>query len=229
MKLVEELLTSGLVVLDVYVDTDWQVPDDLAARLEDADVDIRRLATGGIERIASTTSPQPIVAEALLPDTDWSAASDPTSALVAVDINDPGNVGTLARSAVAAGFDAILVLGETADAFGPKTLRASAGAMFRVPVVVQHDVADGLDAVASLGMQRVGTRMADADPCDEVDLSGPVALVLGSEAHGLGDEYSELIDRWVHVPMAGSVESLNVAMAGTILTYEIGRQRRQAD
>jgi tRNA G18 (ribose-2'-O)-methylase SpoU len=68
--------------------------------------------------------------------------------------------------------------------------------------------------------------MTNATACDEADLTGPVALVLGSEAHGLDEAYDELIDEWLSVPMSGRTESLNVAMAGTIITYEAARQRR---
>ena len=238
VKLVDEVLRSSLTVLDIFVDADWLVPTELLFAIEGADLEPLQLAAGGIARIASTSSPQPIVAEVELPLTDWpSADSSGTPAmgvaraqalLVAVDINDPGNVGTLVRSAVAAGFDAMVALGETADPFGPKAVRASAGAMFRLPVVVDGDVAGGLDHIAASGLERIGTRMVDAEPCDQVDLTGAVALVLGSEAHGLDDEYQTHIDRWVGVPMSGDVESLNVAMAGTILTYEIARQRRTA-
>ena len=69
--------------------------------------------------------------------------------------------------------------------------------------------------------------MADATPCDEADLSAPIALILGSEAHGLGVDHDAYIDEWLSVPMPGDTESLNVAMAGTILAYEVSRQRRR--
>ena len=78
------------------------------------------------------------------------------------------------------------------------------------------------------GITRCGTRMLDAVACDTADLTRPLALVLGSEAHGLGDSYDDLIDSWLSVPMPGETESLNVAMAGTILTYEVARQRRSS-
>jgi len=84
----------------------------------------------------------------------------------------------------------------------------------------------GLAAIGDLAVTRYGTRMTEATPCDQADLTGPVALVLGSEAHGLGDAHEGLIDEWLAVPMPGDTESLNVAMAGTILTYEVARQRR---
>lgn len=226
IKLVGEVLASELVVFEAYADADWELPVDLGKALQADDVEITAVSPRGIERIASTNSPQPIVAEVKLPQASWDDVPPSASVLVAVDLNDPGNVGTLVRSAVAAGFDAVVCLGDTADAFAPKVIRASAGALFRVPVVIERDVAAGLHELRARGLTSFGTRMIDAVACDQADLTGPVALVLGSEAHGLGDAYVDLIDEWLSVPMPGETESLNVAMAGTIITYEVARQRR---
>jgi len=226
IKLVAEVLASNLVVFEAYGDGDWEVPHQLQTALDADDVELTRVSTRGIERIASTNSPQPIVAEVGLPTAIWGELAADASLLVAVDVNDPGNVGTLVRSAVAAGFDAVVFLGDTADPFAPKVVRASAGALFRVPVVVERDARAGLQAIASRGLIRYGTRMTNAVACDEADLTGPVALVLGSEAHGLGDAHDQDVDEWLSIPMPGQTESLNVAMAGTIIAYEVARQRR---
>jgi len=226
IKLVTEVLQSDLVVLEAYADANWDPPADFREALAADDVELTAVSTRGIERIASTNSPQPVVAEVRIPDANWGDLGDSPSVLVAVDVNDPGNVGTLARSAVAAGFDAVVCLGDTADPFAPKVIRASAGALFRVPVLVERDVRSGLQQIGQLSVTRYGTRMHDANPCDQADLRGSVAIVLGSEAHGLGDDVDDLIDEWISVPMPGETESLNVAMAGTILTYEVARQRR---
>jgi TrmH family RNA methyltransferase len=216
-KLVREVLDSALTVHRVIVAEDD--PPSL-----DAVVEV--VPRHQLERVASTTSPQPVLAEVELPTPDWNDLATSAPVLVAVDLNDPGNVGTLARSAEAAGFAGLIVLGATADPWGPKTVRASAGALFRLPVVIESDAGRGLARLGELGFRRIGTRMDDATACDRADLSGPVALVLGSEAHGLGDAHAGAIDEWVSIPMAGHLESLNVAMSGAILTYEIGRQRR---
>lgn len=226
VKLVTEVLASDLIVYEAYGDAEWDPPASFLEALAADDVELTAVSTRGIERIASTSSPQPVVAEVKLPTATFADLAAGSSLLAAVDVNDPGNVGTLARSAVAAGFDAVVCLGDTADAFAPKVIRASAGALFRVPVIVERDVATGLDAIAELQITRFGTRMIDATPCDQADLTSAVALVLGSEAHGLGAHHDERIDDWLSVPMPGDTESLNVAMAGTILAYEVARQRR---
>lgn len=228
VKLVAEVLQSDLDVVGVYHDADWDSTAEIERSIVERDIESVVVSARGIERIASTTSPQPVVAEVVLPIVDDATLEGASKLLVAVDLNDPGNVGTLTRSAEAAGFDAVVTLGDTADPWGPKTLRAAAGALFRVPVVEIADAGAGLDRLGELGFLRVGTRMSDAEPCDTSDLSGRLALVLGSEAHGLGDAHEARIDRWLAIPMAGQVESLNVAMAGTILTYEIARQGRSS-
>jgi len=232
---VAEALASSLEVVDVIVSDAWEERDDthqVLDRAHDRGVSVRSVVMTRIERIATTTSPQPVVAEVELPSASWddvaaaSSRADARAILAVVDLNDPGNLGTIARSAVAAGFDAVAVLGDSADPFGPKSVRASAGAIFHVPVVIDRAVGGGMDCLADLGVKRIGTRMASAIACDQADLTQPVALVLGNEAHGLGEEVASMIDEWVAVPMAGPVESLNVAMAATVLSYEVFRQRR---
>lgn len=234
IKLVTEVLGSRLRVHQVCVEADRPLPEQLESAMATAAVDVRTVARRGIERIAATRTPQPVVAEVEMPDTSWESLSAPSGAgsersmLVALDLNDPGNLGTLVRSAVAAGFDSVVCLGDTVDPYSPKVIRAAAGALFRVPVVIERDADVGLTRIGDAGTIRYGTRMSDAVPCDRADLSGPIALVLGSEAHGMGDAHDGRIDQWLTVPMPGRTESLNVAMAGTILTYEVARQRRAA-
>ena len=216
-KLVAEVLASELSVHTIVADEEWLGGVAMGA------VPVPRHV---LERVASTASPQPVLAVVDIPDMAWSAIAVDQPVLVLADVNDPGNVGTLARSAEAAGFGALVALGATADPWGSKTVRAGAGALFRLPVVEERDTDAGLARLGELGFRRIGTRMNDATPCDQLDLTGPVALVLGSEAHGLGSAHDAEIDEWVSIPMAGDLESLNVAMAGTILTYELARQRR---
>jgi len=174
-----------------------------------------------LERALTTRTPQPIVAVA--PVLDATAAGVAERAretglpvVVLGGVSDPGNAGTVIRSAAAAGAAGVLLTQGSVDPMNPKCVRATAGALFALPVAM-------VDDLAALGLTTVGAVAGGLSP-DEVDLSGPVALVLGAEAAGLPE--GELFDTEVALPLDGGVESLNVAMAATVLLYEARRQRQ---
>jgi TrmH family RNA methyltransferase len=139
-------------------------------------------------------------------------------ALVADRLTDPGNLGTIMRSAEAAGVGALVVTPGTVDVLNPKVVRASAGALFHVPVVEAT-----LGDVADAGLRRIGTSSHRGVPSEEADWSGRIAVVVGSEAHGLEEDVA--IDAWVRVVHRGRAESLNVAMAATVVCFDAARHR----
>jgi TrmH family RNA methyltransferase len=149
----------------------------------------------------------------------------PWPVLVLVDVADPGNAGTLLRSAEAAGATAVVFCAGSVDPFNPKTVRSSAGSLFHVPVVDGVEARAVLAALGAAGVHRVGTVARGGVALAEARLEPPVALVLGSEAHGLPDGLDALLDERVTIPMAGRAESLNVAMAGTLVAFEAARRR----
>ena len=175
------------------------------------------LADGVLERVASTERPQPNLAVVRMPDhrADLGAAA---FAVVTDRLADPGNLGTILRSAEAAGVDVVVLTPGSVDPFNPKTVRASAGALFHVPVV-EADLA----AVRAAGLRLLGTSSHLGERHTEVDWSGRVALVLGNEARGLPDDAP--VDEWVRIEHRGRAESLNVAMAATVLVFEAARAR----
>ena len=143
--------------------------------------------------------------------------------LVADRVQDPGNLGTMIRSAAAAGAAALVVTPGTVDVFSPKVVRAAAGALFVLPCVEVSSLAD----VSKANLSLIGTSSHDqagSVAYDEFDFTGRVAVVMGNEAAGL--DSSAPIDSWVTIPHVGPVESLNVAMATTVLSFEIARQRK---
>jgi TrmH family RNA methyltransferase len=159
------------------------------------------------------------------PPTDAAAAAGPL-ALVLVGVSDPGNAGTLLRSAEAAGGGAVLFCDGSVDPYGPKTVRSSAGSLFRLAVTRETTSAAALAALAAAGVPALATVARGAPDYDAADLAGPVAFVLGNEAHGLAPDVAGATAGAVTIPMAGPTESLNVGMAGTILCFEALRQRR---
>lgn len=182
---------------------------------------VHELAPNVIERIGSTDAPQPVIAIVAMPaaPVDLEAV---TFAIVADLVSDPGNLGTILRSAEAAGADAVVVSPGSVDLYNPKTVRASAGALFHVPVV--SDLTLGELRRLAPRLTLLGTSSHRGDAYDSVDLRAPIGVVLGNEAHGL--EPSAPVDRWVRIPHRGRAESLNVAMAATVVAFETARQRR---
>lgn len=178
---------------------------------------MRHLGRGVLERVATTETPQPILA-VVRQRVDRVLPAAMRLVLVADGINDPGNLGTMLRSAEAAGFDAVVTTPGTVDAYNPKVLRASAGAIFHVRVVVGT-----LDEVRAAGLRLVGTSSHTGTDHTGFDWRPPVAIVVGSEAHGLADNAP--VDDWVRITHAGRAESLNVAMAATLLCFSAAASR----
>jgi TrmH family RNA methyltransferase len=233
-KLVLEAVDAGLAVESAYLDID-AASDAVAAaaeRLDDAGVGVYEVAGGVLARLGGAVTPQGIAAvvgfgvtaiDALL------AGVDPEGVIVVLaGVADPGNAGTLLRTAEAAGAGAVVFAGETVDPFAPKVVRSSAGSVFRMPIAVEPDAALALAHVGSVGARLVGLATDAGVAWHEADLGGRLALVLGNEAHGLAEPLAAAIDEWVHIPMAGRVESLNVAVAGAVVLFEAARQRDQS-
>jgi TrmH family RNA methyltransferase len=209
-------VVEGLGLLQQAVDAGWSVE---AVYLSpgasvDLDVDQYPLAPNVMERVASTESPQPVLA--VVPMRAPELPPEATFVIVADRLADPGNAGTIIRSAEAAGAQAVVLTPGSVDPFNPKVVRASAGSLFRVPVVEAT-----LESLA--GFRRLGTSSHRGDLYTDPVYHGRVAVVVGNEAHGLDD--SAAIDQWITIPHAGPAESLNVAMAATVLLFEVARQR----
>jgi RNA methyltransferase, TrmH family len=227
--LVRDALDAGVPLDEVVAEAGC--PADLLARAAEAGATVRSVDDGVLARVTDTVTPQPVAAIArfadVLPGTAAAAAGP--LALVLVGVRDPGNAGTLLRSAEAAGAGAALFCDGSVDPYGPKCVRASAGSVFRVAVTRSGDAGEALDCLASAGLGTLATVARGARSYDEVDLAEPVALVLGNEAHGVPGDVAARVERAVTIPMVGRTESLNVGMAGTILCFESLRQRRQRD
>jgi TrmH family RNA methyltransferase len=198
----------------------------LVARLRAAGVPDEGLKEGVLERIGDTVTPQPVLAVARIPRSSLDDLAPDRPVVVAVGVQDPGNAGTIVRSAEAAGAAGVLFGGNSVDPFAPKVVRSTAGAIFGIPIVEADDPVNVLDALGARGRRRLGTVATGGIPVDEVDLTGPVALVVGNEAHGLPDAVTAALDATVSIPIEPAAESLNVAMAATVLLFEAARQRR---
>ena len=145
--------------------------------------------------------------------------------VTAIDVQDPGNVGSLLRAAEAGGATGAFVCGTSANPFSWKALRGSMGSAMRLPVVPGMTVEAVMTCVTDAGLRVVAAVPRGGEHPDEIDWRGPMALLLGGEGSGLGDELTARADARVTIPMATTVESLNVAVAGGVLVYAARRQR----
>lgn len=204
------------------------VPEGSSVRVEGAGP-VQELAEGVFERVGSTKNPQAPLTVCEMPTSSSAELLGDASFVVVLDrLSDPGNLGTILRSAEAAGADVIVLTPDSVDVYNPKVVRASASAIFHVPVVTAT-----LEEVAAGGLTLLGST-SHAFPGRTVvahtaaDLTGRVAIVMGNEAAGLPDEWNDdvgPIDVWLTIPHLGRTESLNVAMATTVLVFEAARQR----
>ena len=147
----------------------------------------------------------------------------PKFLLIPDQIRDPGNLGALLRSADAAGVDAVLIPPETTDPFAPKVVRAGMGTHFRLPIVSMGW--EEIQRVGESASQRVMLADMEGQSCWETDLRQPLALIVGGEAEGASEQARKLASQKISIPMAGKSESLNAAVAGSVLMFEVLRQR----
>jgi RNA methyltransferase, TrmH family len=175
-----------------------------------------------LQNVSETKTPQGILA--VLKLNQLPISSSPNFLLIPDQIRDPGNLGTLLRTAAAAGVQAVLLPPETTDAFAPKVLRAGMGAHFRLPV---HSMTweEIHECVKNM---RVYLADMNGQSCWETDLRQPLALMVGSEAEGASEEAQRLAMQKISIPMPGEVESLNAGVAGSVLMFEVIRQRSKA-
>jgi TrmH family RNA methyltransferase len=237
-------VVEGPALVDHAVRAGWQLEAVFVAAghwsyrpptQNSADVAVFELAPNVIERVASTETPQPVLGVVRRRTAGIDALHDASFVLIGDGISDPGNAGTMLRSAEAAGADAVVMTQGSVDVFNPKVVRSSAGALFEVPVIVDVTIDEVLEALRqsptsfrSFGTTSHPTAIPGTNAAvqlyTDVDLTGPSAIVVGNEAAGLSPHTA--VDHWITVPHAGRAESLNVAMAATVLVFEVARQRQ---
>ena len=220
--MIAELLASELEVTDLFVASGSDT-SDLVGKAEAAGVRVAEVPEAVIALLADTRTPQGVVAVARVPGA--SIPEDASLVVVLADVRDPGNAGTLVRTAYAAGADAIVFGSGAVDPFNAKTLRAASGAAFHVPVIRDVPLESILDTLSRRGIRTIGTAVSAGRRYDEIDLTAPVAFVLGNEAWGIPADLEAHLAESVSIPMPGPMESLNVATAGAILLFEAVRQR----
>lgn len=227
-------VVEGVRLFEEVVRSDWEVrfvlyDETLNERgkskvegLRSKDVEVEEVSPSVMKSISETDAPQGVLAVV-----EFSNLPIPellNFILIPDQIRDPGNLGTLLRSAAASGVQAVLLPPETTDAFAPKVIRAGMGAHFRVPIRAMSW--EEIEQVVKLESLKVLIADMDGVSCWETNLRPPIALVIGSEADGASESAKNLADGKISIPMAGEVESLNAGVAGSVLMFEVVRQRK---
>jgi TrmH family RNA methyltransferase len=205
-------------------------PPDLAATrvLDRIDTEVLEVSESVMEALSPVRTPSGVVAIARRPLVAAASLFQPPPALVVVgiDVQDPGNLGALIRSAEAGGATGVVVTGDASDPWRWKALRAAMGSTFRLPVVHHRDVATALDSCRGAGLRIVASTPRGGTPIHDFDWEPPVAVLLGGEGPGLSEDTVSVADARVTIPMREPVESLNLAVAAALLVYEASRRRK---
>jgi RNA methyltransferase, TrmH family len=225
LQAVGEAVDSGPGLSTLFVSAvDGSEP--VVRRAEGAGTSTIHVSDDVMAQLTSTVTPQGIVGVSPFVDVPLEQVADTTLACILYSARDPGNAGTVLRSADAAGAGVVVFTTSSVDVYNPKAVRSSAGSLFHVPVVREVDVEQSVRAFRQSGATvYAASAEGDAD-LYELDLAGPTAFLFGNEAWGLPSDVATLADRTVRVPIAGRAESLNLAAAASICLFEAARQRR---
>jgi TrmH family RNA methyltransferase len=222
VRLVEEALAADWPFRFVlYSDGLSERGEKLIEKLKGTDLEVEDVAGDLLQSVSETETSQGILA--VLELTDLPLPDFPNFILIPDQIRDPGNLGTLIRTAAAAGVQAVLLPPESTDAFAPKVVRAGMGAHFRLPI---HSMEwEEIEQVCQSASLQVFLADMNGRSCWETDFRGPLALIVGGEAEGASEPARKLANTSVSIPMPGEAESLNASVAGSVLMFEVVRQR----
>lgn len=226
IKMVEEAYEYGIVEAYVAESAEQELMRthrDLLTKLT-----YELVADKVFGEMSDTITPQGIMAIVKMPSYDLSTIlnADHAHVMVLEDLRDPGNLGTILRSGEGAGVTGVILTKESVDVFNPKVIRSTMGSVFRVPFCYVEDLQEVIGQMKEKGITLYAAHLKGTANYETFDYTKPSAFLIGNEANGLTDKTSATADCLVKIPMAGKVESLNAAMAASILMFEVARQRR---
>lgn len=227
IHLVQEALKARIDMECICYDIERGIPAELSeAAAASLDVEWIGVTAAIIAKCTDAKTPQSVFAVVRKSSDEAEALlAEGRSLVVVLDgVQDPGNVGTIIRSADAVGASGVLVGPGSADIYNPKVIRSTMGSLFHLPVI-EGNLTEILPKAKERGIRLAGTSLQAAENCYAYDFTGPVWLLFGSEGRGLSPNVRELMDDGLIIPMQGQAESLNVAMAASVLLFEAQRQR----
>lgn len=221
-RLLEEAVKSGVALEAVLVDENCLVRLPLPGLKDEAIIPV---APGLLDRISRLQTSPGIMAVAGIPSGRAVMPERAVFMAAAVGLADPGNLGTIIRTADAVGMEGVALAG-TVDPYNPKVLRGSMGSVFHMALPVFEQASKMVPALRQAGLRTVAADIDGSRELYQVDLTGPLAVLVGGEARGLPGDILEAVDLTIRIPMSRQVESLNVAIAFAVIAYEACRQRK---
>ncbi|MDX6197502.1 MAG: methyltransferase, TrmH family [Actinomycetota bacterium] len=226
---VREALGAG-GLLELFYEPGRQ--DELVAAARALGTPVTEVTAAVLAAMADTVTPQGLVGIAPLLDVDLDSVRQPRLVAVLEAVNDPGNAGTVIRTADAAGADAVVLTAGSVDPHNAKCVRATAGSLWHLPVVSDADLTAVVRRLQADGVQVLATSGAGSDDLDDLvirgALAGATAWLFGPEAAGLSEEAMALADRVVRIPMRGRAESLNLSAAAAVCLFSSARAHRES-
>ncbi len=228
VRMLEEALAAGAETeYAVMAEAFGQGPAglDMRERLEAAGVKCHTVPSSLFDTLGDTKTPQGVLAVLRIKASDIMEACFTGGLFVILDgVRDPGNMGTIIRTADAAGFAGVIAAGGCVDLYNPKVLRSTMGSLFHIPVYFYEDTAGVIGLLKSKGVRVAASSLSGGCSIYRADLTAPAALIVGSEAEGISRETAAAADILVKIPMPGRAESLNASVAAGIMIYEAVRQ-----
>lgn len=221
----DKLIEEALEYID-YVVFSENLP--ILKKLKDRSIPCYKIGKSEFTRLSLLETPSWILAVVKTKEVDFKDIIDQKGLIIfCLGIQDPGNLGTILRSADAASASGVIVSPGCVDIYNPKVVRASMGSIFHLPIFFSHDIKETVKNLKDRQFKVIGSHNKLGKVFWQLDLTGRCVLLFGNEGSGIEDEYLDLCNELANIPILGGAESLNVAMASTLLMYEVLRQRRK--
>jgi TrmH family RNA methyltransferase len=226
IKMLKEAMDCGLLTKVYMSESFFREKPEVAKSFKGYEYEL--VTDSVLKQVSETMTPQGIMGTVKIPTYDMDGMLDKDNAflLLLEDIRDPGNLGTIIRTAEGAGVTGIILNSSCADILQPKVVRSTMGSIYRVPYYEAEDFKGILKDLRKRGFKLFAAHLSGISYDTEGSFMGKCGLLIGNEASGLSEEASSLADNLIRIPMEGKVESLNAAIAAAILMYEAARQRR---
>lgn len=212
---------------------DQTADEDLIKKWNALSMEYEVVSTDVFRKMSDTQTPQGIMCIMQMPDYSFEKMmrekTDTDLYLILEDIQDPGNLGTMLRAGEGAGISGLIMSRNTVDIFNPKTIRATMGSIYRIPFCYVEDLSESINAMKKQNIDVYAAHLQGKAAYDQFEYKQSVAFMIGNEGNGLKDETAKLATAYLKIPMLGKVESLNAAIAATLLMYETARQRRNQE